>query len=69
VLKNGSYSAWFKTPQGQGTGIVHFENGKISGGDSIMTYDGSYQVAGDRFTADGHHEAAYRRACDRVRRR
>jgi hypothetical protein len=51
MLKNGSYSAWFKTPQGQGTGIVHFENGKISGGDSIMTYDGSYEVSGDRFTA------------------
>lgn len=51
VLKDGSYSAWFKTPRGEGTGIVHFENGKISGGDSIMTYGGFYEVSGDRFTA------------------
>ncbi|KAH2814133.1 hypothetical protein KXV85_004882, partial [Aspergillus fumigatus] len=39
------------TPRGEGTGIVHFENGKISGGDSIMTYGGFYEVSGDRFTA------------------
>lgn len=51
MLKDGSYSAWFKTPRGKGTGIVHFENGKISGGDSIMTYGGFYEVSGDRFTA------------------
>jgi hypothetical protein len=51
MLKDGTYSAWFKTPRGEGTGIVHFENGKISGGDSIMTYGGSYEVYGDRFTA------------------
>jgi hypothetical protein len=51
MFKDGTYSAWFKTPRAQGTGIVRFENGKISGGDSIMTYDGSYEVSGDRFTA------------------
>ncbi|MGY3388019.1 hypothetical protein ACVWW6_000610 [Bradyrhizobium sp. USDA 3311] len=51
MLKDGTYSAWFKTPRGEGTGIVHFENGKISGGDSIITYGGTYETVGDRFTA------------------
>jgi hypothetical protein len=51
MLKDGTYSAWFKTPRGDGTGIVHFEDGRISGGDSIMTYSGSYQVSGDLFRA------------------
>ncbi|WP_346658687.1 hypothetical protein [Bradyrhizobium sp. 143] len=51
MFKDGTYSAWFKTPRGEGTGIVHFQDGKISGGDSIMSYGGSYQVSGDRFTA------------------
>jgi hypothetical protein len=30
---------------------VHLVNGKISGGDSIFTYGGSYEVDEDRFTA------------------
>jgi hypothetical protein len=30
---------------------VHLANGKISGGDSIFTYVGSYEVDDDRFTA------------------
>ncbi|UPK31464.1 hypothetical protein [Bradyrhizobium sp. 195] len=51
MLKDGTYSAWSKTPRGEGTGIVHFQDGRISGGDSIMSYDGSYQVFGDRFIA------------------
>lgn len=51
MLKDGTYSAWFKSPRGEGTGIVHFENGKISGGDSIITYGGTYETVGDRFTA------------------
>jgi hypothetical protein len=49
--KDGQYAAWFRTSRGQGTGIVHLVNGKISGGDSIFTYGGSYEVDEDRFTA------------------
>ena len=51
MLKDGTYSAWFKTPLGEGTGIVHFADGKLWGRDSILSYDGSYETAGERFTA------------------
>ena len=51
MLKNGTYAAWFKTPLGQGTGLAHVADGKIWGRDSIMTYSGSCEVEGDRFTA------------------
>ena len=51
MLKDGQYAAWFRTSRGEGTGIVHLANGKISGGDSIFTYGGSYEIDEDRFTA------------------
>ena len=51
MLREGSYSAWFTTAKGQGTGIVQFVAGKISGGDSILTYTGRYETQGDRLTA------------------
>jgi hypothetical protein len=51
MLKDGKYAAWFRTSRGEGTGIVHLASGKISGGDSIFTYVGSYEVDDDRFTA------------------
>src|SRR5258708_26903958 len=50
MLKDGKYAAWFRTSRGEGTGIVHLANGKISGGDSIFTYGGSYEIDEDRFT-------------------
>jgi hypothetical protein len=51
MLKDGKYGAWFRTSRDEGTGIVHLTNGKISGGDSIFTYGGSYEIDEDRFTA------------------
>jgi len=51
MLKDGTYAAWYKTPFDQGTGIVHVTDGQIWGRDSLMTYHGSCQVDGDRFTA------------------
>src|SRR5215813_13685247 len=51
MLRDGTYAAWFRTPIGHGTGIAHLDDGKIWGRDSIMTYNGSCQVDGDRFTA------------------
>ncbi len=51
MLRDGKYAAWFRTSHGEGTGIVHLANGRISGGDSIFTYSGTYEVDGDRFTA------------------
>jgi T3SS negative regulator,GrlR len=49
--RDGRYAAWFRTPRGEGTGIVQLANGRISGGDSFFTYSGSYEVDDDRFTA------------------
>jgi hypothetical protein len=51
MIKDGKYASWFRTSHGQGTGIVYLADGEISGGDSVFTYSGSYQVDGDRFTA------------------
>ena len=51
MLQDGTYAAWFKTPLGQGTGIAHVADGKICGRDGVMTYSGTCEVDGDRFTA------------------
>ncbi|SIN91821.1 hypothetical protein SAMN05443247_00710 [Bradyrhizobium erythrophlei] len=51
MLKDGTYAAWFKTPLGNGTGIAHVADRKIWSRDSIMTYSGTCEVDGDRFTA------------------
>jgi hypothetical protein len=51
MLRNGSYSTWFRTPQGEGTGIVELNDGKVTGGDTVLAYNGSYVVDGDKFTA------------------
>ncbi|MBA2402359.1 MAG: hypothetical protein H0V72_27435 [Bradyrhizobium sp.] len=49
--RDGRYAVWFRTPRGEGTGIVDLVNGTISGCDSFLTYSGSYEVDDDRFTA------------------
>ncbi len=51
MLKDGTYAAWYKTPVRHGAGIVHLADGKIWGRDSVMTYSGTCEVDGDRFTA------------------
>lgn len=51
MIENGEYAAWFKTPRGEGTGIVRLTNGEITGGDSVLSYSGRYEVDEDRFTA------------------
>jgi hypothetical protein len=51
MLENGKYAAWFKTPNGQGTGIVFLTNGEIAGQDSVIAYSGFYEQDGDQFTA------------------
>lgn len=52
MLKDGKYAVWFRTSRGQGTGIVHLVDGRISGRDSFFSYGGSYQVDENRFTAE-----------------
>ena len=51
MLQDGQYAAWFKTPRGDGTGILLLQSGRISGGDSVLSYSGTYEVDEDRFTA------------------
>jgi hypothetical protein len=51
MLTEGTYVAWFRTPAGEGTGIAHLRGGEISGGDSILTYSGTYAMDGDNFEA------------------
>lgn len=42
--------AWFQTDRGQGTGQVLLEKGEISGGDTVISYAGTYQLDGSRVT-------------------
>src|SRR4051812_24657441 len=51
MLRDGKYAAWFRTPRGQGTGVVDLIGGRISGSDSFFTYGGSYQADQLSFTA------------------
>src|ERR1700733_5773286 len=60
MLANGKYSAWFRTPNGDGTAIVTLTDGTITGGDSFFEYSGSYEKSGDRLTVT----VRTRRGCD-----
>ncbi len=51
MIRDGKYTAWFRTPRGQGTGIVHLADGKITGGDCFFTYGGTYEIDDSSFTA------------------
>ena len=51
MLRDGKYAAWFRTPRGQGTGVVDLIEGRISGSDSFFTYGGSYRVDEKHFSA------------------
>jgi hypothetical protein len=51
MLRNGSYSAWFRTSQAEGTGIVVLNDSKLTGGDTVLAYTGTYFQNGDRFSA------------------
>jgi hypothetical protein len=51
MLQNAKYSVWFRTPQGEGYGIVSLMDGNVSGGDNISEYTGTYVQDGDKFAA------------------
>jgi hypothetical protein len=52
VVEEGKYSVWFRTPVGEGAGIVEFgANGELSGGDTSFAYAGNWQQDGERFKA------------------
>jgi hypothetical protein len=51
MIRSGSYSVWFKTLLGQGTGVVVLANGNVTGGDTVFGYIGTYFENGDEFSA------------------
>jgi hypothetical protein len=52
LITEGKYSVWFRTPVGEGAGLVEFSsNGTLSGGDTTFSYIGNWKQDGDRFKA------------------
>jgi hypothetical protein len=52
VITPGKYSVWFKTPIGEGAGVVEFSaDGKLDGGDSTFAYAGLWTQTGEHFKA------------------
>jgi hypothetical protein len=52
MITEGKYSIWFRTPIGDGAGMVEFgPNGELSGGDTTFSYIGSWEQDGERFKA------------------
>lgn len=51
MLPDGHYSAWFRIPHKEGMGMVTLADGKLTGGDMVIAYSGSYVQEGDTFTA------------------
>ena len=52
MITQGKYSVWFKTPVGEGAGVVEFApDGKLSGGDTTFSYAGSWTQERERFRA------------------
>jgi hypothetical protein len=50
MLAQGQYSVWFKANQGDGVGVITLRQGRIVGGDKLVSYSGTYIEDGDRFT-------------------
>src|SRR5258708_32017879 len=52
MITEGKNSVWFRTPIGDGAGIVEFgPNGELSGGDTTFSYIGNWEQDGERFKA------------------
>ena len=52
MITQGRYSVWFKTPIGEGAGVVEFgPDGRLSGGDTTFSYVGNWTQEGERFKA------------------
>ena len=51
MLQNAQYSVWFRTPEGEGHGVILLRDGDVSGGDNISSYAGTYVQDGDKFVA------------------
>src|SRR5262249_21072084 len=52
MITPGKYSVWFRTPIGEGAGVVEFgPDGKLGGRDTTFAYDGKWAQEGGRFRA------------------
>jgi hypothetical protein len=52
MIVPGKYSVWFKTPIGEGAGVVELGcDGPLSGGDTTFSYNGDWSGEGERFRA------------------
>ena len=52
MITEGKYSIWFRTPIGEGAGVVEFgPDGGLSGGDTTFSYIGNWEQDGERFKA------------------
>lgn len=50
MLRNGTYSVWFRTSVGESAGTVHLaSNGDLVGADTTFSYVGSWEQVGERF--------------------
>jgi hypothetical protein len=53
VISQGKYSVWFKTPIGEGAGVVELgPDGELGGGDTTFSYSGNWAREGERFKAE-----------------
>jgi hypothetical protein len=51
AVREGDYSVWFRVPSGTGTALVRVKDGRISGGDAFIEYEGRYRLEGKNFEA------------------
>ena len=51
-MREGFYAIRFRTADGQGSGVLVLEGGRMRGGDSRMAYSGRYTMHGDMLSAD-----------------
>lgn len=50
-MQEGLYKAEFETVFGSGTGVFHFSDGKLRGGNSALYYHGTYELTGSTMHA------------------
>ncbi|MGA7675125.1 MAG: GrlR family regulatory protein [Rhizomicrobium sp.] len=50
-MRDGLYKVHFKTRIGEGAGVIVLSGGHVRGGDSSVYYVGTYEQAGNQFTA------------------
>lgn len=52
MITPGKYAVWFKTPVGEGSGVVEFgHDGGLSGGDDTFAYAGTWGQVNGQFKA------------------